>query len=463
MGPAPKQKNVQPSKKQKAPRRRSKKSGPMQPNAASTRGKAASVLNPYLATLLDPEHHQFCYPDKFGDETTVARIEYVDAVTVIPDGTGAGDFWFWVNPTLADLMVERLPETAAQHTYTGAVTFPNGWSVPTAFANCVLSPPVGTSQVSGPDTPPGRSLVPDTGVYKLPAMSSPSSMYLTWANADVACQVVFEDGSTAVVNNGGAATGIATTHTTLKYQFKSTSGGNSPLAGFQISLVINEAAGAVDEGVISVDGFAELLGTQEVQPVYTNYRVVAQSVLVSYEGDTLNDGGQIVAAHLGGGESPESLGATDFNAIASLPNSYEGAINKGAYGFWKPACEADMNFRKVKYTNRLSDGALPSMVFAGHLVHATSTVRVKIHMIVEATSEKFYTAKSFSIVAPELILAADKALWGVKRLMENPDHVEAIKRFLSETLRKGSAVAQTIADIARMVGPVLSTASFLLA
>ena len=75
-------------------------------------------------------------------------------------------------------------------------------------------------------------------------------------------------------------------------------------------------------------------------PIVAGLRPVSSAMLVSYVGDTLNDGGQISAAWLPG-DVPTSLTnllvtSSGRARLALEPGAYSGPLRDGAYVFWKP-------------------------------------------------------------------------------------------------------------------------------
>lgn len=419
--------------------------------------QSLSNANPYLATLLDPENHEFYYPDKNSSDVALCRFKEVDVIPIDSNG----EFWLWFNPTLPDVVVVKASESAATRTYVGGINFPKSWAVPTAFADCVLVPDLSTAQITGPESPPARTLMNNSGVYTIPALSANGSGYIKWTNTDISCQVVWEDGSTTAVTSGVAFT-VASTHSTMKIQFKSSSGATAPMAGFDLSLVLPEAAGFDDFAPDPVDSFDDLVGTQTVEPVFSSYRTIGASLLISYQGDLLTNAGSIAAVPVPAGETPWKLGYTSYDSIAQLRNSFEGPARTGTYMYWKPTDEVQMAFRVPSTSN--ANGAYPSFVVCGKGLHTdgTSVLRYKACLVVEAQTPKPYMSPLPGVVLPELITLADKALRGQAQIMENPLHLEKVKETLKNAFAKGAALASTVGEIATAVGPVASALASLL-
>jgi hypothetical protein len=105
------------------------------------------------------------------------------------------------------------------------------------------------------------------------------------------------------------------------------------------------------------------------------WRVVAQDVLVTFQGDTLNDGGNIAAARVA--SSWISQLANPYNDIIALPyDRYDGPLKHGAHVHWIPGSIDDLSpVRTVAQENQYGSN---KMVIAGTITHPSSSVRVRV-------------------------------------------------------------------------------------
>ena len=154
-----------------------------------------------------------------------------------------------------------------------------------------------------------------------------------------------------------------------------------------------------------------------------------------------------------GGDSAVELNWLGYDSIASLPDSYEGPLTMGAYGFWVPTDTKDMQFRDCDTVN--TNGDLPALVFAGIVKNPSNAViRLRTCLVVEAKTYKPYISTTYSLVAPQLIDAAAVALRGIPRIMENPLHLQDIQDFLRKVVDKGKAAWEFGKAAAPVVLPV---------
>lgn len=432
---------------------------------AIARAVASGSDSMYLRTLLNPEQYQTSYPDEFGDKVAVCK--FVNNRQLEWDSDG--NYWCWVTPTLGGIVRTMSKQPSAVVTEYKSVT---EW----AGASVVNGKPV--TPVNGLPIPAAKSLnidrldpptCPDaTGftVLRLTSNSSIVELPTTWTGAcvlfvkyewagqatDGTVSYVLDTGVTATIASNASATIPIGTKTIRFFATNALASGTAILDKFIFSLSFQTSG--VQKALIScepVNDWDVLSGDSEsgIKPVFEEYRVVAQSVLITYEGDTLYNGGNITGRIVNGGTAPLDLGMVDYQSIASLPDSYERPLTMGAYAFWKPTDEKDMLFRPV--TDVDEDGDLPSVVFAGTVKNvANAVLRLRVTTVVEAKTSRSFMSTDYSVVDPDQIKRAAIALRGIPRIMENPLHLEDIKKFLQSIVTKGKQVY----DVAAKVAPV---------
>lgn len=421
----------------------------------------------YLKCLLNPEQYQSSYPDKYNDRTAVATFIYNKNITWDPNG----NFFVWVNPTMNDHVVQ-LTNGIPAGTYTFAGSFAgNKIAVSAGTAvNCgpltsgdILAAAVGANYQAWDIT------ANSAGDYVYPTLSANGSFWIEWTDVNVAYERSFDLGVTwASCTSAVAITAtVGTAH--IRFRAKPATGDTAVITSFVIraSLPLTGSAptGAPVYTADDVDYYGVLAGQDLAGnpiadgPLYNEYRVVGMSALLTYEGDTLYNGGNITGRVVPGGETPFELGWTSYSAIAEFPQSYERPLTMGAYGFWLPTDDKDMQFRDMGVSNfRDADpelnGDLPSMVFAGTVKNtANAIVRLRVAMVVEAKVTPSFIPTEYSVVDTRQIEAVALALRGIPRIMENPLHLADIKNFLKKVYQTGKKYYDTGRTIYNAVEP----------
>lgn len=413
--------------------------------------------NPYLKCLVNPEQWQHSYPDNYGEKTAVCKFITNRTVTWAADGA----YWVSVNPTLPDHVVTMQPsQTAGTYGYTSFTRYsPKPVTIKQGPGDyLILNPAEGAPDSLGNKK---QLAVSGNNIIFPSNMTGSGTVYLeTPDSASLTYTILWGDNTTNVIVPGGAGVTIPQAATKMALNITTTQT-TASCTQVKLAFQLAEAAGTNTKTVVPCQNYSDLVpvrGSNVAPPIFEEYRVVGMSVLLTYEGDTLYNGGNCTGRAVSGGDSPQSLGWTDYASIASLPDSYEGPLTMGAYGFWVPTDTKDMQFRDCEVTN--TDGDLPSLVFAGIVKNASNAVlRLRTCMIVEAKTYKPYISTTYSVVQPAMIDAAAIALRGIPRIMENPLHLEDIKNFLREVLKKGKAVYDAAAPVAvplaKAIAPLL--------
>lgn len=409
--------------------------------------------NPYLRCLVNPEQWQCSYPDNYGEKTAVCK--FVTNRTVTWDSDGA--YWVSVNPTLPDHVVTSQPsQSAGTYGYTSVTKFQRPVVIKQGPGEFLTL----NSAIGAKDSLGNQKMLLASGntIAFPPNMTGTGLVYLvTPDTGSLTYTILWGDNSTTTITpNGGAAT-IPQAATTMALGI-TTSATTASVSSVQLSFQLAEAAGVKTKVVVPCQNYSDLVPTTTTSPnapaIFEEYRTVAMSVLLTYEGDTLYNGGNCTGRVVSGGDAPGDLGWTSYSAIASLPDSYEGPLIMGAYGFWVPTDTKDMQFRDCSVAN--DGGDLPSLVFAGVVKNPSNAVlRLRTCLVLEAKTYKPYISTSYSMVAPPLIDAAAVALRGIPRIMENPLHLEDIKEFLRNVVQKGKAVYDAAAPVVKAVAPLL--------
>lgn len=189
-----------------------------------------------------------------------------------------------------------------------------------------------------------------------------------------------------------------------------------------------------------------------------SWRVTAQDALVTFEGDTLNDGGAIASARVPKGWTP--MTNDPYSEILAFPyDRYDGPIKHGTHVHWIPGSLDD-----VTPIDDPSDdynfGAF-KIVIAGRITHPDSSVRLRVCTAVAyfSTNPSYgnmewappavdmslllqylarvvpaATSNDRHIIKKLAAGAAKHARAGMKYLIENPEAVAKIALLLAELL-----------------------------
>lgn len=413
--------------------------------------------NPYLKCLLNPEQWQSSYPDNYGEKTAVCK--FVTNRTLSWDGDG--NYWVAINPTLPDHILTKPPlaQTAGTYAYVSMTNyFPPTIVKVGPGAVLALSEAKGAKDLIGNT----KSLPSSGSTLLLPkAMTAAGELYLANSDAGTAWSVSFTDSSGGLISTSVVTAGnpVPTVVPQTAYGLSvtvTTASGVVAVNSLKISLSLAEPASASGNVTLPIQNYSDIVTGVSTAPIFEEVRVVGMSALLTYEGDTLYNGGNITGRVVSGGDTAMALGWMDYASIASLPDSYESPLTLGAYGYWVPTDTKDMQFHEASLDN--STGDLPSLVFAGVVRNVNNAViRLRTCTVIEAKTYKPYISTSYSMVAPELIDAAAVALRGIPRVMENPLHLDDIKDFLKKVVAKGKAVWDMGAAVAPVVSPLAQT------
>lgn len=154
-------------------------------------------------------------------------------------------------------------------------------------------------------------------------------------------------------------------------------------------------------------------------------RPVAMSVLTTYNGPLLQNGGQIASALVPSKaldsnfftNAPDNPGALrSWNTIASLNEAvHDGPLNKGAYTWWTQEDNADYEFDSV---SALNDKDMPAIVVAGTwnpgtdvAGSATVVCRVEVEIVFEITTLK-------TLLPKDKYVGSDECVSGAKQMLQ---------------------------------------------
>lgn len=418
--------------------------------------------NDYIRCLVNPEQFQSPYPDDFCDKTAVCKFIFNKNI----EWDSSGNWFAWINPTLKNQVYTTTTASGSVQFHTAkAFTGVSTNAVPTFPGTCpnLVSDTVLLSTKKPAEIPITPHMV--SGVmcqaiqlYQGFKGAISGNLYLNWPAGDgVTWQYQINGSGTWTSATSGNPIALASATNVIIGAI--TTGGTGAASPTTLSIGLN-MSGLVNQVVISpFDN--DYLGDLLTSEIFEEYRVVGMSTLVTYEGDTLYNGGNISGRVVNGGQNPFELGWLTYSDIAELPESYERPMTMGAYNYWLPTDTKDMYFRDVDTTN--ADGDLPSFIVAGTVKNtANAVLRLRVCMVVEAKTYKPYVSTSYSVVDRSQIDAAVHALQGLPRVMENPLHLEDIRKFLRKVVQTGQqiysgakAAAPYVVPLAKMAGSFL--------
>jgi len=177
-------------------------------------------------------------------------------------------------------------------------------------------------------------------------------------------------------------------------------------------------------------------------------RPVAQTVLATYMGPCLTDGGQISACYVPRGLLESNYFAAAANSqygqlqyyenVANLDGSYNGPLKNGAYAWWSPYDSSDSVFNEPSTMNA---DEWPSIVVSGLYNPTTAVsspsgqdvVRLRIATTFEFISRATLFEQQVCAGSQDLIDHANRWLADQPHAMPNVSH----KTWLSSVLNKG--------------------------
>lgn len=186
--------------------------------------------------------------------------------------------------------------------------------------------------------------------------------------------------------------------------------------------------------------------------------VAAQSLLITSEMSSINDGGIIATARIPGGshvgdKTGDLTSSSWYEWISSLPNnSYDGPVKDGAYSFYVGDDERSYFYQPVA---KLVGNDLPYMVaeFTAADTTEASIVRIKVCTIVQFTTNSSIYQCGPSPMIPELA-RIHQLLSVIQSSYSNDGHRPGLKRALKKAsqgvvkMMKNPKTYKTAAEIA---------------
>lgn len=465
-------------------------------NVKASGGLSKKDINPYIATLIDPENvHGVRFPDALPKATAAVRALINHNAYYFPDSTiePAGTYFNVLSPVAINPLLEYKSEgvttvfstqTQEMQVLFGGCTRPDDYTGLFPVIEDAPSPATASDQMWLPQLttmnfrnewrwedqdfafppfigsddvgvfygcPMGLNVVAGTpGLLTVyvrtiqPAVAAVNPFIVT-ACASTGAPVPFTSAATLV----GDTTFTFTLSATLLAGLAN-AGGYFPLPGLGFRIQNTTSRSYLIAGY-SIGVITDQIGAgsfTRVQPrlvgipcpdqkTYAErvdqYRVVSMSNWLEYDGSALNNGGQSASILYRAGQSAGESGLYNYQAVAQAPESYAGCLKEGTYTIWAPNSEADMLMRTLNSTERWK---LPFITNAG-VVSTPSQVnavrlRVAINFELVSTAQLFDTLKPQP--HPEWIDQASLLLREHPCTMANGKHWDWIKGVIRDSV-----------------------------
>lgn len=165
----------------------------------------------------------------------------------------------------------------------------------------------------------------------------------------------------------------------------------------------------------------QFVGYPEAAPNYSRFRVNAMSMLTSFLGSTLSDGGQIAARLTEGGvpalwdgdESTQNLNWI-MTGLGESPGAFgPDPVKKGAYTYWLPKDESDLEFKFRRIDGFLSrqivhSGVVPRQGGVGFTV--SSIIRLRLVICYECLTATQWIPVADTPSNPNVVLELKKLI-----------------------------------------------------
>jgi hypothetical protein len=393
-------------------------------NGGRQRYVPRSIEDAYVACLASPIRTMCRVPQSCPRPTALVRSQMTFDITVDTNlATDPGRFSLCVQPTFGNLRQPDDYKVALATTGIGA--WPVNFNTPTSYAAIVAGSDVRLDPFYFPLTRPsdfayalvggafGGANGPPFGAT--PVLTAAQTYGITVQYTSTATTSVFAlpvgvynanlwvfgttlgaiavTGSTCTVVSNAPANSTDLTMAVSTIYFQVTAPGQT-LVVLLTNAAITQSSFRIAPAFLTT-GYA----ANDDNGIVTEYRPVACSVLASYVGPTLTNGGNIAAACIPGNAavtnyftngSPTVAGQfQDWQALSRVPMSYNGEIKDGAYAWWSPEDFADTEFLRP---GAALDHTYPNLVVSGvytpgsTVVGLSTIIRINIVSVYEFTT-----------------------------------------------------------------------------
>lgn len=203
-------------------------------------------------------------------------------------------------------------------------------------------------------------------------------------------------------------------------------------------------------------------------------RPVAQTVLCTYFGQTLINGGRIAGAYVDKATLTDNFfnncdgqGFGNYQFVQNLENVKEpfgGPLKDGCYAWWAPMSPSDYDLTTV---NEMNDATWPSIIVSGYYENGTTgagllstpitgIVKVRVVTTFEYTTTSTFVDSQKCVGSQAAFDACNKALMDAPHVMENKTHPDFINRIMSFFKNHGGDFVNAGRALAPVAGTLLS-------
>lgn len=194
-----------------------------------------------------------------------------------------------------------------------------------------------------------------------------------------------------------------------------------------------------------------------------SYNVCAMGELISYEGNSLQDGGTRVGMLYRGGSNVQIDGYTGYDIIGSAIGGVERPLKQGLYQYWKPSDETDMAFRRR--VDIIKTYSMPAIINVWKVAtpNQLDILRLNAQLIIEAKTQDMTRPTVTPMANPLGVALIFNRVAHLPTVMDNPKHWGIIANFMKKTMKKGQDVAAWYGENKGWIHPALGALSASLA
>lgn len=404
--------------------------------AGDTQGLFAFLVQPKLGNIGNPQHYQVavCKPSELA-KANQSGVDWTSVTPYLDDTSNVSQYDLRLDPNISTLTQQQIGyfrmNAIAAAGQAATKPFGNGTSGLTfSTLNKDLNITYDGSSTNG-------TFIFPPGSYQVEVLLVGTTVTDMGTTGNVTSTIQSSQVGNGAQTQMTESYTVVATRTHNQFSVSSTAASIGQAYIFVSTAVFDGSALNEDDGAVE------------------SIRPVAMSVLASYNGPLLTNGGQIAMARIPSDaaktnfftNSPDNPGSfRTWNVIANLnQHEYDGPLNKGAYGFWSQEDVADYDLRTPSDMNEYQ---FPSIVCAGQWnpgeFPATDAVilRVEIDIIFEYTTirtifdTESYIGSSMCVEAAQGMMASQNAC------RENPGHIPWYKKLLSFLAKTGKIVGE---------------------
>lgn len=402
----------------------------------SSNGRFSAAIQPKIGNVTTPQNY------------SVALCSFQNDTTDFTSSTSYASYSNGVDPRVDD----NINTLVGQETAFWSINTPSVSSVANVFSKAV--PSIYNRNIDIDIV----SIGGDTSSIRIPPGEYVLSVYIACSGPNTLA--VASTGSVSFIAlNGTSATNAANI---ISYSRIYTVTSLSSTLTFTYSNITT-----VDQVVtitpISVNLSSSLLPQTENYGNCKKIRPIAMSVLASYSGTTLRDGGMISACLIPGDSlidnfftnNPISGGQYQmWENLSRVPMAYNGPLREGTYSYWRPDSDLDTYLRTPDESNLYN---FPTIIVSGEfspgetLSGQVQVGRLQVVQVYEWTTTSTMFEAYTRPGSHNIMDAITSSISGYNTSMSNPIHLSDIGKYMKSALAflwKNRAALGTIATTA---------------